>query len=146
MGCPTNYYKKRTENSTEFGSHHRFEGFYTQSVVIKSSLNLFLSKALFKKTQSFYINQLLYPTLAILPPIVIAFVTNDLTTLVGVTGSYAGAGVQYVVPATLIYYARREAALITSRSSETRNRHRYCGQTTCTIYSKLAKYSVSVCV
>nr|CAB3267025.1 transmembrane protein 104 [Phallusia mammillata] len=81
-------------------------------------------KALFKPTQSFLINRLLFPTMAILPPIIIAFITNDLTTLVGVTGSYAGAGVQYVIPALLVYYARKEVSFSGFKTSPDRNQHR----------------------
>jgi len=33
--------------------------------------------------------------------------TNSLEFLVGITGSYAGAGIQYIVPAALVYYARK---------------------------------------
>ena len=36
-------------------------------------------------------------------------VTHSLEFLVGITGHYAGAGIQYVVPAALLYYARLEA-------------------------------------
>jgi len=67
---------------------------------------------------------LLYPTLAILPPIAVAFGTNDLTTLVGITGSYAGAGVQYVIPAFLVLLARKEGVNYYGRVMIARNNHR----------------------
>ena len=38
----------------------------------------------------------------------VAFATTNLEFLVGITGSYAGAGIQYVVPAFLVYFARKE--------------------------------------
>ena len=53
-----------------------------------------------------------------------AFGTNDLTTLVGVTGSYAGAGVQYIIPACLVLLARREGAIHYGRIMISRNQHR----------------------
>ena len=49
----------------------------------------------------------LFPLLALAPPIGVAFVTHSLEFLVGITGSYAGAGIQYIVPAFLVYYSRR---------------------------------------
>ncbi|CAD5123462.1 DgyrCDS11808 [Dimorphilus gyrociliatus] len=44
---------------------------------------------------------------AILPPICVAYGTDNVEFLVGITGSYAGAGIQYVIPAALVIYARR---------------------------------------
>lgn len=51
----------------------------------------------------------MFPLLALLPPTVIAMVTHSLELLVGITGSYAGAGIQYIVPAALVYQARQQA-------------------------------------
>ena len=45
--------------------------------------------------------------MALLPPMALAFATNSLEFLVGITGSYAGAGIQYVVPALLVYNGRK---------------------------------------
>ena len=42
-----------------------------------------------------------------MPPVGVAFATNSLEFLVGITGSYAGAGIQYIVPAFLVYYSRK---------------------------------------
>lgn len=47
------------------------------------------------------------PILAVLPPYMIAMSTKDLSILVGITGSYAGAGIQYLIPTFLVYYARQ---------------------------------------
>ena len=44
---------------------------------------------------------------AILPPALVALVTENLGILVTITGAYAGAGIQYVIPATLVLLARR---------------------------------------
>ena len=41
------------------------------------------------------------------PPVTLAAFTDDLETLVGITGSYAGAGIQYIVPAALVFHARQ---------------------------------------
>ncbi|XP_046584785.1 LOW QUALITY PROTEIN: transmembrane protein 104-like [Haliotis rubra] len=50
----------------------------------------------------------LFPFLAVIPPTIVAMVTNEVEILVGITGSYAGAGIQYVVPALLVYFARKD--------------------------------------
>lgn len=57
---------------------------------------------------NFFTRRLLFPLLALIPPTALALVTSDISFLVGITGSYAGAGVQYVVPALLVYYSRKE--------------------------------------
>ena len=57
---------------------------------------------------SFFIRRLFFPLLALIPPTVLAIITSDISFLVGITGSYAGAGVQYIIPALLAFYARKE--------------------------------------
>ncbi|XP_031552632.1 transmembrane protein 104-like [Actinia tenebrosa] len=54
------------------------------------------------------IDKIVFPLVTILPPIAVAFATDNLEILVGVTGSYAGTGVQYIIPATLVYFARKQ--------------------------------------
>lgn len=53
------------------------------------------------------IRRLVFPILAVVPPVLVAFITKNLEFLVGITGSYAGAGIQYVIPAALVYCARK---------------------------------------
>jgi len=69
--------------------------------------SLFLTEG---RIYSYWIRNLLFPMLALIPPTCVAMVTNSLEFLVGITGSYAGAGIQYIVPALLVYYARKEAS------------------------------------
>lgn len=49
-----------------------------------------------------------FPCLTLIPPVSVAYITQDVTELVGYTGSYAGVCIQYVVPAFLVYYCRKE--------------------------------------
>jgi len=54
------------------------------------------------------IRRLLFPLLAIIPPTLVAMNTNNISSLVDITGSYdGGVGVQYVIPALMAYYARK---------------------------------------
>lgn len=57
---------------------------------------------------SFFVRRLLFPLMALIPPTVLAIITSDISFLVGITGSYAGAAVQYIIPALLAFYARKE--------------------------------------
>jgi len=54
-------------------------------------------------------SRLLYPTLAIGPPIVVAFFTQEVEVLISFTGSYAGVGIQYVIPALACHLGRQVA-------------------------------------
>ncbi|XP_049853891.1 transmembrane protein 104 homolog isoform X3 [Schistocerca gregaria] len=54
------------------------------------------------------IRKVVFPLLAIVPPFVVAFTTEDLKKLVAITGSYAGAGIQYFIPAALVLAARKK--------------------------------------
>ncbi|KAM7540965.1 hypothetical protein Aperf_G00000023425 [Anoplocephala perfoliata] len=47
------------------------------------------------------------PFLALIPPILIAMIVNDVSQLVSMTGSFGGIFVMYVFPGVLVFYARR---------------------------------------
>lgn len=53
------------------------------------------------------ISRLLLPLLAVIPSTIVAIITNRVDFLVGITGSYAGVGIQYAIPACLVLLARR---------------------------------------
>lgn len=59
-----------------------------------------------------YVSKIICPLLAIIPPLIVSMTTNQLQYLVGFTGSYAGAGIQYVIPAFLVYLARKDILAI----------------------------------
>jgi hypothetical protein len=65
----------------------------------------------------FVVNQLCFPLLALIPPILISLATENLEVLVGFVGSYAGTGVQYVIPALLVYHGRAKLNQIDSSAS-----------------------------
>ena len=69
--------------------------------------------------------RIFFPSLAVFPPIAAAFATNDVTSLVGYTGSYAGAGVQYVIPSMLVLTARRMGSEIYSESAIKNNIYKF---------------------
>lgn len=53
------------------------------------------------------LERLVLPLVVLLPPIAVALATESVEFLVGFTGSYAGAVIQYIIPAALVYRARR---------------------------------------
>lgn len=70
-------------------------------------------QSLFLKEDENYnlcLRKLIFPVLAVLPPYLIAMSTKNLSVLVSITGSYAGAGIQYLIPIFLVYNARKQTA------------------------------------
>ncbi|XP_039198814.1 transmembrane protein 104 isoform X1 [Crotalus tigris] len=59
-------------------------------------------------TYPWVVDRIFFPVITLIPPIVVAFCTHDLESLVGITGAYAGNGIQYIIPAFLAYYSRKE--------------------------------------
>lgn len=75
------------------------------AITLRNNLqSLFLNE----DTYNLCLRKLVFPILAVIPPYLIAMTTKDLSILVGITGSYAGAGIQYLIPTFLVYYARRQ--------------------------------------
>lgn len=55
----------------------------------------------------FLLRRCAFPLMAILPPIVVTYFTDSLASLVSFTGSYAGTGIQYIIPVALVWQARK---------------------------------------
>lgn len=76
------------------------------AITLRNNLQtLFLDMSRFD-SYNFFVRRILFPLLAVCPPFAITFFTESLTSLVAFTGSYAGAGIQFIIPAALVYYAR----------------------------------------
>ena len=54
------------------------------------------------------LRRLLFPTVAVIPPALVALATENLGVLVSITGAYAGAGIQYFIPCSLVFLARKK--------------------------------------
>ena len=50
--------------------------------------------------------------MTVIPPIFLVYFTNDVGMLVGITGAYAGAGIQYLLPAFLVLSSRKRVATV----------------------------------
>ena len=81
------------------------------SITLRDNLkNLFYREG---RPYSWLVERIVFPIATITLPIAVAFITHDLEILVGVTGSYAGAGVQYIIPACLAYFGRKKLKELT---------------------------------
>lgn len=58
--------------------------------------------------QQLLVERFFFPLLALLPPIAVALATESVEFLVGFTGSYAGAFIQYIIPVALVHRARKQ--------------------------------------
>lgn len=75
-------------------------------ITLRNNLqSLFLRSEM--ETYNVYLRRILFPLVTILPPAAIAIFSENVGFLVGFTGSYAGAGIQYVVPTLLAYHSRK---------------------------------------
>ncbi|KAL4239864.1 hypothetical protein ACF0H5_000664 [Mactra antiquata] len=70
------------------------------------------------KPYTWFVDRIFFPVITLIPPLSVALATNQVEFLVGITGSYAGAGIQYIIPAMLVYCARKQSYLF-----EEPNRH-----------------------
>ncbi|XP_023301919.2 transmembrane protein 104 homolog isoform X1 [Lucilia cuprina] len=76
------------------------------AITLRNNLQtLFLDMTRFE-SYNFFVRRISFPLMAIVPPFTITYFTENLTSLVAFTGSYAGAGIQYIIPIALVYYAR----------------------------------------
>ena len=57
--------------------------------------------------RAWFMERIVFPVLAIGPPILVALIVDNVELLVSITGSYAGASIQYFIPASLLFFARR---------------------------------------
>jgi len=77
------------------------------ALTLKNNLQiLFLDMSRYESYNRF-IRLILLPLLSIFPSFCVAYLVENLSTLVAFTGSYAGAGIQYVIPVFLLYFSRR---------------------------------------
>lgn len=75
------------------------------AITLRENLkSLFLDK---DREYGLFMRRFFFPLVTIIPPIIIAFATDDVELLVSITGTYAGAIIQYVIPVMLVFYGRR---------------------------------------
>lgn len=77
------------------------------AITLRNNLQtLFLDTARLDSYHYFF-RKILFPIMTIVPPTVVTYYTDNVKSLVSFTGSYAGTGIQYLIPIFLVYSARR---------------------------------------
>lgn len=77
------------------------------AITLRNNLQTLFLDTTRLESYNFFLRRVLFPLLAIVPPLMVTYYTDSLTSLVGFTGSYAGSGIQYIIPIVLVYSARR---------------------------------------
>lgn len=77
------------------------------AITLRNNLRNLITCGTGRKFNFWFMEKMFYPLLAIIPPIIVVYATNNITLLVGFTGSYAGTFIQYVIPICLVVCARR---------------------------------------
>lgn len=76
------------------------------AITLKNNLHCLFLDMRHYSSYNIFVRRLLFPLLVIVPPFLITLYTENLTSLVAFTGSYAGTGIQYLIPIALVYYGR----------------------------------------
>ena len=91
------------------------------AIVLRENIMKFFLSRSPTKQYGVFVRRILFPLIVITPPICIACTTYDVSTLANYSGTYAGAVLQYVMPALLVFCARRHANKLLGPSV---NKHR----------------------
>ena len=76
------------------------------SVTLRENIKA-LAKLIFRREEfPFVVDRIVFPLVTIIPPIALAYATQQDDLLVSITGSFPGLAVQYLIPTTLVLTAR----------------------------------------
>ncbi|CAH2106593.1 unnamed protein product [Euphydryas editha] len=77
------------------------------AITLRNNLqSLFLDTSRLE-SYNFILRKLLFPVVAVIPPFLLTYFIEDISILIKFTGSYAGTGIQYLMPTFLVLSARR---------------------------------------
>merc|ERR1739844_117318 len=78
------------------------------AITLRNNLETMVTDLSYFSNMSPTTRRLLFPLLATVPPTLVALGTENLGILVTITGAYAGAGIQYVIPCCVVFLARKK--------------------------------------
>ena len=84
------------------------------AITLRNNLETMFTDFSICSNMSTTVKRLIFPLLATIPPILLALGTEDLAVLVTITGAYAGVGIQFVIPCSLVFFARRRLRTLES--------------------------------
>ncbi|XP_017467297.1 PREDICTED: transmembrane protein 104 homolog isoform X2 [Rhagoletis zephyria] len=77
------------------------------AITLRNNLQTFFLDMERFDSYNYFLRKILFPLLAVVPPFIITYFTESITSLVAFTGSYSGAGIQCIIPICLVYFARQ---------------------------------------
>ncbi|XP_045771887.1 transmembrane protein 104 homolog [Maniola jurtina] len=82
------------------------------AITLRNNLqSLFLDTSRLE-SYNFILRKLLFPIVAVVPPLLLTYFLEDISMLIRFTGSYAGTGIQYLMPTCLVLSARRHCSTL----------------------------------
>lgn len=78
------------------------------AITLTNSLQTLFGRTLRTCSYKEILEKVVFPLLAISPPIIVTFFTDNIKNLIGFTGAYAGTSIQYLIPTCLVYSARKK--------------------------------------
>lgn len=82
------------------------------AITLRNNLqSLFLDTSRLE-SYNFLLRKLLFPVVAVVPPLLLTYFLEDISMLIRFTGSYAGTGIQYLMPTFLVLSARRHCTTL----------------------------------
>lgn len=60
------------------------------------------------ETYNIVLRKIIFPLITVLPPLLLTYFLEDISVLIEFTGSYAGTGIQYLIPTVLVVAARKQ--------------------------------------
>ncbi|GAB6027248.1 hypothetical protein CHUAL_001533 [Chamberlinius hualienensis] len=76
-------------------------------ITLKNNLIELLRITMSDRLVNHWVTSASIPLLAIIPPLLVSLSTEELQWLVGITGSFAGVGIQYMIPTMLVIWSRK---------------------------------------
>lgn len=77
------------------------------AITLKNNLQTIFLDTHRLQSYNYCLRKVIFPILTIVPPICVTMFTENVSNLVGFTGGYGGAAIQYLIPIALVYSARR---------------------------------------
>lgn len=79
-------------------------------ITLRNNLKILLEDVLVPNSPG--VSKFIFPLLTVVPPLLVTLNTENIKALVRFTGSYAGAGIQYLIPVALIYLGRKKTQAV----------------------------------
>ena len=78
------------------------------AVVLRNNLKALFRQLLGRPAFPFLIDRIVFPSACLVVPLIVAMITDDVTSLMKVTGGLSGGFIEFFFPALIVYFARQK--------------------------------------